>query len=104
MPQSVEHCSGVLFTDAAHANICSGVGSVGEHIMFLVDSIGNSCPIAWQANKVKRVVHSTLAAEMLSLQEGLGDVLYLRSRLLKILGMHIRLPIIAYTNRGSSMP
>ncbi len=38
---------------------------------------------------------------MLSLQEGLEDVLYLRSLLLEILGMHIRLPIIAYTdNRG----
>jgi hypothetical protein len=33
----------VLFTDAAHANICNGTGSMGAHILFLADNQGNSC-------------------------------------------------------------
>ena len=44
----------VVFTDAAHANICDGTGSVAAHLVFLQDEIGHSCPLSWQANKIKR--------------------------------------------------
>jgi hypothetical protein len=66
----------VLFTDASHANICQGTGSVGAHVAFLVDKSGACCPIDWQANKIKRVVRSTLAAETLSVQEGHDSAYY----------------------------
>ena len=39
---------------------------------------GCVCPLSCVANKIKRVVRSTLSAEMLSLQEGLEDATYLR--------------------------
>ena len=39
----------VVFTDAAHANICDGLGSVGAHAVFLCDLAGKCCPLAWQA-------------------------------------------------------
>ena len=61
----------VVFTDASLCNISDGTGSTGAHIVWLVDNHGKCCPLSWHANKIKRVVRSTIAAEALSLQEGL---------------------------------
>lgn len=52
-----------LFMDAALANISEGEGSTGGQILWIKDRIGNCCSIHWQANKIKRVVRSTIAAE-----------------------------------------
>ena len=57
------------------------------HIIWVMDKTGNSCPIAWNAHKVKRVVRSTLAAEMLSLEEGLEGIVYYRQMLEDIFGI-----------------
>lgn len=67
-----------VFIDAALGNINSGKGSTGAHIIWIKDRKGNCCPICWQANKIKRVVRSTIAAETLSLQNGLESALYYR--------------------------
>ena len=61
----------VVFTDAFLCNINDGTGSTEGHIAWLVDCHGKCCPLSWHANKIKRVVRSTIAAETLSLQEGL---------------------------------
>ena len=57
-----------VFTDASPGNINNGVGtySTGAQISWMIDGKSNCCPIAWQANKVKLVVRSTIAAECLS--------------------------------------
>ena len=47
----------------------------------------NCCPIAWNAHTIKRGVRSTLAAEMLSLEEGLEASVYYRQMLEDILGI-----------------
>ena len=77
----------VTFTDASHANLSDGVGSVGAHVVLLTDSQGNICPLNWKSNKIRRVVRSTLAAEMLSLVEGVEDSLYLQTMLNEIIGI-----------------
>ena len=41
---------------------------IGAHI-FLIDNQLNSCPLTWQAKKIKNIVHSTTASETLNLQE-----------------------------------
>ncbi len=66
----------VVYTDASHANICNGTGSVGAYVIFLTDGVVY-CPLDWHANKIKRVVRSTLAAETLSLQVGYEAAYYL---------------------------
>ena len=92
----------ILFTDAAHANICHGVGSVGAYIAFLVDNNQRCCPLIWQACKIKRVVRSTIAAETLSLQEGLEAVYYIQRLLLEILDMPVgSIPIVAFVDNKS---
>ena len=47
----------------------------------------NCCVLSWQANKIKRVVRSTLAAEMLSLEEGLEEAIFLRNMMEWIYGL-----------------
>lgn len=89
----------VLFTDAAHANICENTGSVAAFVLFLVDASGVCCPIDWQACKIKRVVRSTLAAETLSLQEGTDAAFYVQSLLKESLVINV--PIVAYVDNKS---
>ena len=68
----------VGFSHAAHANLSDGVSSTAAHLVLLLGQNGRCCPLAWQANKIRRVVRSTLAAEALSLQEALEDGCFLR--------------------------
>ena len=69
----------LCFTDAALGNLNDGVDSTGGHIVFLTDSEQKKCAVLdWHANKIKRVVRSTLAAEALSLCDGLETVLHIR--------------------------
>ena len=86
----------IVFTDAAHANLSDGVSSMGAHIIFLVGEDQNCCTLSWSAKKIKRVVRSTLAAEMLALQEGIEDGCYLRQMLAEVLNLEIRIPLIVY--------
>nr|XP_034319149.1 uncharacterized protein LOC109620710 [Crassostrea gigas] len=91
-----------VFTDAALANISEGEGSTGGQILWIKDRIGNCCPIHWQANKIKRVVRSTIAAEALSLQEGLESALYYRKLLEEICHLDSdKVPITAFVDNKS---
>jgi hypothetical protein len=92
----------LVFTDASLGNLNDGTGSTGAHILWIVDNEGKCCPITWCANKIKRVVRSTIAAEALSLQEGLESAFYYRKLLSNILGLTSNsIPIIAYTDNKS---
>lgn len=92
----------VVFTDASLGNINEGTGSTGAYIVWLMDSSGRCCPIAWNAHKIKRVVRSTLAAETLSLQEGLEAGFYYRQMVEEILGFESKtIPIEAYIDNKS---
>ncbi|CAC5365129.1 purA [Mytilus coruscus] len=88
--------------DAAFGNINDGKGSTGAHIVWIKDRIGIFCPISWQANKIKRVVRSTIAAEALSLQDGLEMALYFRKIIEDICGVRQQtIPITAFIDNKS---
>ena len=92
----------VVFTDASLGNINEGLGSTGAYIVWMMDKTGNCCPIAWNAHKIKRVVRSTLAAEMLSLEESLEAGFYYRQMLEEILGLDFKtINIEAYVDNKS---
>ena len=88
-----------VFTDASLGNINNGFGSTGAQILWMTDGKSNCCLIAWQANKIKRVVRSTIAAECLSLQEGLESAVFYRKFLEEI--TKIQFPVIAYVDNKS---
>ena len=54
-------------------------------MVFLGDKNGNCGLINWQSKKLKRVVHSTIAAEGLCLVDCIGDVCYIRTLIEEIL-------------------
>ena len=68
-------------------------------LVLVVGSGGMTCGISWRANKIKRVVHSTLAAEALALQEGLEEAIYIQKLFSELLGR--KLPITAYVDSKS---
>lgn len=76
---SLEGLELLLFTDASYANLSDRVSSAGGYMIFLKGRNEKLCPIAWAAKKIKRVVKSTLAAEALSLAEGLDACYFVRS-------------------------
>ncbi len=85
----------------AHANI-DGVGSMAGRIVLLVDESGRCCPLSWKSNKIRRVVKSTLAADTLSMQEGLEDSIYLRSMVGELEGKEaVSIPIVLYIDKKS---
>ena len=92
----------VVFTDAALCNINNGTASTAGYIVWLMDCHGKCSPLSWHADKIKRVVRSTIAAEALSLQEGLESAFYYRKMLEDILGVSTKtIPIIAYVDNKS---
>ena len=81
-----------LFSDASFANLPDGVNSAMAYIVFLVGA--GVCVLNWKANKIVRVVKSTLAAETLALAEGLDDALYVK-KMVQDLFPNIKLPVYA---------
>ena len=59
----------VSFSDASLANLKNG-GSQGGGIIFIVRENGEYTPLSWNSKKIKQMVKSTIAAEMLALLEG----------------------------------
>ena len=79
-----------------------GVSSGRGHVIFLTDDEQRAAPLNWTANKVKRVVSNTLAAEALSLQECLNTAEYIRFIIVEALKMKPEdIPFIAYTDSNN---
>ena len=100
---NIEDCYILTMSDAAFANLQDNVSSGCGHIILLIDSNMRCCPLSWKANKVKRVVRSTLAAEALALQETIDCAIYLRELLRE---MHnkplLRLPIESWVDNNNA--
>lgn len=78
-------CVLVGFCDSSYANLPDG-GSQGAYIIFLADSMGSYCPIAWQSRRIRRVVHSTIAAECLSAVEVAETCAFLNKSMQELIG------------------
>ena len=67
----------VVFADASFGNLDEKVNSSRGYVIFL--SAGeNACCLTWAANKVSRVVSSTIESETLALVDGLNHAVWLR--------------------------
>lgn len=91
----------VAYCDASLTNMADKVSSGEGFLVFLVDSSGNACLLNWKSKKVKRVVHSTLAAEGLSLTDCNGDASYIRNVVEELLfgdSRKHKIPIKIYTD------
>lgn len=96
-PKLVGNLKIVVYSDASHANLPDKASSAGAYVIFLVDDEEKCCILSWSANKIKRVVRSTTAAEALALNQGLEDALYLECILSEVLNIEA-IPIYAFTD------
>ena len=74
-----------VYYDASFANLKDRRGSEGGCIIFLCDGLQNCCPIAWLSKQIKRIVHSTLAAQTLAGVESFDTAFLLSSIIGEIL-------------------
>jgi hypothetical protein len=85
----------LVYTDASHGNLCEGTGSCMGYTVFVVNDCGVGCLLAWKANKIDRVVRSTIAAEVLACVEGIEEAIYIKQIMMQLLSLHKdSLPII----------
>ena len=78
-------CKILTYSDASFANVYDAK-SQGGYITYLSDG-QKSFPLAWQSQKVKRVVKSTQAAETLAMVDAAEASVYYRSFLLELTGL-----------------
>ena len=91
-----------VMSDAAFANLVDNVSSAGGYIILLVGE-GNKCAaLSWRANKIKRVVKSTLAAETLELDESLNHAIYIKELIKQMIGTVVDMPIEVWTDSKNS--
>ena len=102
LSRNIDYWKIVVFTAVSLCNINNGTGSTAGHIIWLMDCHGKCCPLSWHATIIKWVVRSTIAAEALSLQEGLECGSYYRKMIEDMLGISTKtIPIIAYVDNKS---
>ena len=86
-----------IFTDAAHRNLNEGEGSTGAYVILISNrSNHKASPLDWQTKKIKRVVHSSLAAEALSLNLGLEAGIAMTILFSEILGKEGKIRILGH--------
>ena len=91
-------------TDAALSNLNEGVDSVEARIIIVKNDEGDCAPILWGANKIKRIVDSTLEAECLSLLSGLKEAIYLREVIEEIFNLKEKaVPVKAIVDNKSTV-
>ena len=96
LSRNIDDLKIVVFTDASLCNINNGTRSTAGHIIWLMGCHCKCCPLSWHANKIKRVVRATIAAEALSLQEGLEFGFYYGNMIEDMLGISTKtIPIIS---------
>ena len=85
-----------LFTDASYGNLNGGTDSTQGYVLFLVRPTDGRCAtIDWRANKIDRVVTSSLAAEAVSLTRGLDAAVAFKWTLQQLLGTEGNIPVRA---------
>jgi len=91
-------------TDASLSNLNEGVDSVEARVILIRNEIGDCAPILWCANKIKRIVDSTLEAECLSLLSGLKEAIYLREVIEEIFNLREKeVPVKAIVDNKSTV-
>ena len=98
--RDLKKCQIRAYTDAALGNLNNGVASTAGWIVFIINmDTGECAPIDWRSNKVRRVVSSSLAAEVLALSEGLEAANGIKDILVEMLGKEAAdLQIHGYTD------
>ena len=84
---SVTEWSLVAYGDAGYKNLPDKTSSCAGHVTLLTNNKEElSCVLNWKSKKLRRVVSSSTAAEALSANEALDDMVYIKHVLIELLG------------------
>ena len=91
-------------TDASLSNLNEGVDSVEARVILVKNEKNDCAPLVWCANKIKRIVDSTLEAECLSLLSGLKEAIYLREVIEEVFNLRDKsVPVKAIVDNKSTV-
>ena len=91
LPKDVREWKIQLFTDAAWQNL-NQIGSTGGRVVFLSGG-GRSYPVHWAGHRLRRVCHSSQAAEIMAMNEGLNDTAFIRQMIHEISGVWVSIEL-----------
>ena len=101
--KNIKDCQIWCFSDSAFRNLNDKQDSAGGYVILLVNTITGKCaPLEWKANKIKRKVASTLAAEAISLGTALDAAIAIRDMILEITDSRIDLQIKGIVDNKST--
>ena len=83
-----------------YSNVPDGC-SQGGYLVFLADKNNTSCPISWKSNKLRQVVRSTLAAEILAFLDGTDSAFFIHQLAAESSLIHPFSQTITYTENKS---
>ena len=87
LPEKISEWQINLHTDAAWQNI-GAAGSTGGRVILLSGG-GYSFPVFWGAHRLRRVCNSSQSAEILSMNEGIGEADYVKQFIQEITGVEL---------------
>ena len=91
-----------MISDAALANLNDSVSSREGYVILLVGFENKCLPVCWKANKIKRKVNSTLAAEALALKDAIDHCLLVRNLLMAMFHSTYKPPVEAWTDNRNT--
>ena len=101
--ENFKDCQVWVYTDAAFRNLNDSKDSCGGYITFIVNTKSGKCaPIEWSSGKIKRKVHSTLAAETLAMNKGIDAALGIKFMLKAMTSGTVDLPVKVITDNKSA--
>ena len=101
--KNISECQIWCFSDSAFRNLNEKQDSAGGYVILLVNvKTGKCAPLDWKANKIKRKVASTLAAEAISLGTALDAAIAIRDMMLEITNGKIDLQIKGLVDNKST--
>lgn len=77
-----------LSTDGSLANL--GVNSTRGSVVCVRGKDGDLTPIIWTCNKIQKVCTSSMGAEVISAEKGLGEALYVKELIKEVLGREVK--------------
>ena len=101
--KNIKECQIWCFSDSAFRNLNDKQDSAGGFVILLVNvRTGKCAPLEWKANKIKRKVASTLAAEAINLGTALDAAIAIRDMIIEITDGTIDLQVKALVDNKST--
>ena len=92
LPSDISQWTVQLYTDASWGNLGDG-GSTAGRVIFLSGG-GKSFATFWATNRIRRICYSSQSAEIMALNQGLGEAAFVKEMIKEITGHDINMEAV----------